>query len=102
MPHSPPPHDEDSGYEAPPHEVHGGDGYTDFFDLNHPPAAYMPPIGFSKKPANKYKKPKKSKKNKKPKHPIESDYDDYFEPYTEPHKPYEPTKKPYHEPAKVN
>ena len=56
----------------------------DFFDLNHPPAAYMPPIGFAKKPP-KYKSPPKKTKEPSPKpSEVVSDYDDYFEPYTQP------------------
>ena len=108
--YSPPTHDEDD------HSV-GGDGYTDFFDLNHPPAAYMPPSGFNKKPLKykpptspKKKKKKNRNKNKKPDageylKPSEvPDYDDYFEPYAQPQEPYKPTKspaaakKPYHNP----
>ena len=58
--------------------------------MNHPPAAYMPPIGFDKKP-HKYKTAPKKKKKKTKNKNLETEYlrpskipeyDDYFEPYT--------------------
>ena len=55
----------------------------------------MPPIGFDKEPPTEYEPnhtPKKVKKNKKHKYSKPGgavpDYDDYFEPYTQPHKPH--------------